>query len=109
DVIRDLLGLEKKALSNIANTLVDNTDISPGDWITKGVRFPNGTEFRASYKGQLRTGKVESAALVVNGSRYSSPSAAAMAITKSAVNGWRFWECRFPGKTTWQQIENLRR
>ena len=99
DVIRELLGLEQ----------VNAKGPSPNDWVAKGVRFPADTEFRANYKGQIRTGRIEGGALTVDGKRYESPSAAAVAITGSPVNGWRFWECRLPGKPTWQFIESLRR
>jgi hypothetical protein len=85
-----------------------NSDTSSG-WVSKGVRFPVGTEFRASYKGRVHTGRVENDALTVNGKKFDSPSAAAMSITDSAVNGWRFWECKLPGKSGWQLIESLRR
>ncbi len=105
DVIRELLGLGQGKASAAKET----TGSSPDDWVAKGVRFPAGTEFRASYKGQVRTGRVEGGALAVNGQRYDSPSAAAVAVTGSPVNGWRFWECRLPGKSTWQLIESLRR
>lgn len=105
DVIRELLGLGQDK----AQTSKGETDISPNDWIAKGVRFPTDTEFRATYKGQVRTGRVEGGALIVDGKRFESPSAAAVAITGSPVNGWRFWECRLPGKPSWQPIENLRR
>jgi len=105
DVIRELLGLGKCKVS----TAKETTDPSSDDWVAKGVRFPANTEFRASYKGQVRTGRVEGGALAVNGQRYDSPSAAAVAVTGSPVNGWRFWECRLPGKSSWQLIESLRR
>jgi len=105
DVIRELLGLgQSKAIET-----KETTSLSPGDWVAKGIRFPAGTEFRASYKGQIHTGRVEGGALVVNSKRYESPSAAAVAITGSPVNGWRFWECRLLGKSSWQLIESLRR
>lgn len=105
DVIRELLGLGQSAPNNTKAP----ADPSPNDWIAKGVRFPAGTDFRATYKGQVRTGRIEGGALSINGQRYDSPSAAAVAITGSPVNGWRFWECRLPGKSAWQLIESLRR
>jgi len=105
DVIRDLLWLGQSK----AKATKEATGPSPNDWVAKGVRFPVDTEFRANYKGQARTGRVEGGALIVGGKRYESPSAAAVAVTGSPVNGWRFWECRFPGKSTWQFIESLRR
>jgi len=114
DVLRELLGLPPKqapAVPPQATTppsrAFDGTP--PVDWVVKNVRFPQGTDFRATYKGKAYTGRVQGGTLVVDGKSYESPSAAAVAITGNAVNGWRFWECRLPGKATWQLIEGLRR
>lgn len=104
DVIRELLGLGQAKVRADKPT----SGPSPSDWIAKGVRFPAGTELRAKYKGQVHTARVEAGALVLNGRSYESPSAAAMAITNGPVNGWRFWEARLPGKSTWQIIDSLR-
>lgn len=79
-----------------------------GAWTLDGVTFPPGTEFRARYKGELHNGRVENGALVVNGRRFESPSPAAISITGSSVNGWRFWECRRPGDSKWVSIDGLR-
>ncbi len=106
DVLRSLLGLPSKRGPSAA---VPREIPDPGDWIVKGIRFPAGTEFRASYKGQSWLGRVERGALVVNGRRFDTPSAAAVFITKSPSNGWTFWECRFPGQASWQLIKGLRR
>ena len=103
DVLRDLLGLPGKKQSF---AVADSP--APGDWVTKGVRFPVGTEFRANYKGQTYLGRVEGGALVLNGERFDAPSAAAASITKNSVNGWTFWECRLPGRSSWQSIKALR-
>jgi len=106
DVLRTLLGLMAKggqavpAAANVADA---------GDWIAKGIRFPAGTEFRANHKGQTWLGRVGRGALVVNGKRFDTPSAAAVAITKTPTNGWTFWECRLPGQASWQIIKGLRR
>lgn len=104
DVLRDLLQLPRKKAPNAAPA-----SPAPGDWITKGVRLPAGTELRAHYKGQTHLARVDSGALALNGKRYDSPSAAAVSITGSAVNGWRFWEARLPGEAGWKMIESLRR
>jgi len=105
EVLRGLLGLPaKKPLASQSATPALGTD----EWVTKGVRFPSGTEFRARYKGQTYLGKVENGALVWNGHRFDSPSAAAVSITKAPTNGWTFWECRLPGQASWQVIKGLR-
>ena len=104
DVLRELLGLSRrKAAASGADSP------APGDWVTKGIRFPAGTEFRANYKGQTYLARVDSGALVLNGERFDTPSSAAMSITKNPVNGWTFWECRLPGQASWQMIKALRK
>ena len=105
DVLRELLGLNPLQTPVLSSEVASST----GAWTAKGVTFPVGTEFRANYKGQTILGKVESGALVVNGKRFDSPSSAAVSITGNMVNGWIFWECRLPGKTTWQMIKALRK
>jgi len=104
DVLRELLKL------GAANNKPESTSGAGGvgDWTPKGVRFPQGTEFRARYKGQIYVAKVEKGALVRDGKRFDSPSAAAKDVTKNFVNGWNFWECRFPGDSTWRNILPLR-
>lgn len=77
-------------------------------WAVRGATFPNGTEFRAKYKGYVHTARVEDGALAYNGERYDSPSSAAGAITGNSVNGWIFWECRLPGRNAWVRIDSLR-
>ena len=105
DVLRELLGLAPARTPKQASTAV--TVSHP--WVSKGVSFTHGTEFRATYKGQVYTGKVENGALVVSGERFNSPSAAAVSITKTPVNGWRFWECKQPGQQGWIMITSLRK
>ena len=78
------------------------------DWMTKGVRIPAGTELRAKYKGRFYVARVEDGALLLEGRRFDSPSAAAMSITRNPVNGWNFWKGRLPGRTAWIPLRALR-
>lgn len=103
DVLRKVLGLANQKAATIATA-----GPAPGEWVTKGVRFPAGTEFRATYKGKTYLARAENGALVLNGRRFDSPSAAAMSITGKPVNGWTFWEGRLPGRTSWQIIKAQR-
>ena len=104
DVLRELLGLPPQKNSDCSE------DVSVhGNWVAKGVVFPSGTEFRATYKGQTYYGKVESGGLVVDNTRFSYPSAAAVKITGNPVNGWTFWECRMPGESSWKMIKSFRK
>ena len=103
-VLRKLLGLQSKPTRQVSET-----ELAPNDWIAKGVRFPLGTEFRATHKGQTHLARVDSGSLSLNGRRFESPSAAATAITGNPVNGWRFWECRLPGKSAWESLDAVRK
>ncbi len=81
-----------------------------GAWITKGVTFPEGTSFKSEYKGRIFKAEVKDNLLVLNdGTEFTSPSSAATYITKTEVNGWKFWQCRFPDQDNWITISDLRR
>lgn len=114
DVIRRLLDMQSGSQPSVDESKPKHgfqfeSPMSTDAWTTKGVTFPAGTEFRANYKGQTVLGRVEAGSLVVNGKRYDSPSAAAVAVTGNSVNGWIFWECKRPGNTSWQLITSLRK
>lgn len=88
-----------------------NTSKNPCDgrpWIVDGVTFPNGTEFRCSYKGYDYRGKVSDGVLMLNGKEFLSPCAAAITITRREVDGWLFWDCKFPGMSSWIDIYSLK-
>src|SRR5882724_3471854 len=104
DVIRVLLKLPAIGLATKAapTSTVD-------DWFCKGVRFPVGTEFRASYKGAKYSALIKGGKLLVNGEQAFSPSNAATMITGTNVNGWNFWECRLPGESRWRALALLRK
>lgn len=104
DVLRQILGLPTRKAGPTQSAAP-----APGDWVTKGVRFPAGTEFRAAYKGQTYLARVEGGGLMLNGKRFDTPSAAAMSIADSPVNGWTFWEARLPGQAGWKMIRTLRK
>ena len=102
DVLRELLHLPS------AEVTLRTQRPAAGDWVSKGARVPAGSELRAHYKGQLHLAEVSSGALVLNGKRFDSPSAAAMSITRHPVNGWTFWEVRLPGQGRWTRLKDLR-
>lgn len=107
DVLREILGFGHAPSTTVVAE--QNATRGAADWVAKGVHFPAGTEFRASYKGETIFGKVSGGSLSVNGGTYTSPSAAAVAITGNPVNGWVFWECRVPGASSWRIIKSMRR
>ena len=73
-------------------------------WVVDGVAFPNGTKFRCKYKGCFYYAKVTNGALMINGKEFLSPTAAAVTITRNAVDGWLFWDCQLPGNSSWVNI-----
>ncbi|MEQ8287875.1 hypothetical protein [Thalassospira sp.] len=101
DVVRALLGLGTMDGK-------DKAERASETWLSKGVAFPVGTEFRVRYKGEMHYGQVQRDGLSVNDVVSASPSDAARLITGNNVNGWRFWECKFPGHGKWQKIDTLR-
>jgi hypothetical protein len=75
-----------------------------------GILFPEGTQFRKTYKGQTYTAEIKNGRWIgADGKPRKSPSHAAVSITKNNVNGWRFWECKRPGDLEWQLLDELRR
>ncbi len=70
------------------------------------MKYARGTQI---YEGQFLDGK-----LVVNGVSYSalSPAASALGITKSgkttSLDGWLYWEAKFPGEANWRKLSELR-
>lgn len=114
DVIRRLLNLPAVDGPAIAESSAHSVTratqgvADSGSWSYKGVRFPEGTEFRATYQGTLHYGRVRKGRFEVNGRVAASPSDGARLITENSVNGWTFWECRFPGQVQWRMLKSLR-
>jgi hypothetical protein len=107
DVLREMLGLGRAKPKVQSNGAGQESAGVP--WVWKGVSFPHGTELRAEYSGRTYYAKVEDGALVYEGKRFKSPSPAATAVTGNPLNGWKFWECKMPGKNRWVLINKLRK
>jgi hypothetical protein len=103
DVLRELFSLAPR------QDPMEQKAPSKKPLVAKGVVFPHGTEFRSSYKGQMYYARVDDGFLTLNDKKFSSPSAAAMSITKNSVNGWKFWACKLPRKHNCQIIISLRK
>ncbi|QLC25840.1 hypothetical protein HFP57_12955 [Parasphingopyxis algicola] len=87
------------------NALLDTLG---GIWFGS-THFPDGTKFRATYKGrtyfaEIRDGKwIDEDGLV-----RTSPSDAASAISNTNVNGWRFWYVLMPGTSEWRKMDEFK-
>lgn len=101
-VIRRLLGL------------VDEDEFEPllsggGVWFN-GVHFPEGTQFRATYKGRTYHASIASGRWTdADGNIRTSPSEAAARITSTNINGWRFWHALLPNSSQWVRLDGLRK
>ena len=103
EVVRSLL-----RLPTVVKAVPTITDANK-PWIVAGTSFPVGSEFLADYKGKSTYGYVKNGKLVLSdGHAFSTPSAAAVYITGSNVNGWRFWKCKLPGASQHVLLERLR-
>lgn len=107
EVVRELLGLRAADVSPAKGNGAAATPFK--GVVFKGVSFSDGTQFRATYKGKTHTGEIKEGRWIDSrGKTQSSPSAAAYSITRSGINGWRFWECSRPSDPSWILIDNLR-
>jgi predicted CopG family antitoxin len=103
DVLRELLKLPKPTGKSILVTA------NGRPWLVRGVTFPVGSEFMADYRGKTYSGTVKDGKLELSeGGKFRTPSAAAMYITKTNVDGWRFWKCKLPGASQFVLLETLR-
>jgi hypothetical protein len=87
---------------------VRNALLADGAWFDNTL-FPNGTRFRAIYKGKTYTAEIRDGCWIgSDGIVRTSPSAAAGAISNTNVNGWRFWHGLLPGESNWQRLDALK-
>ena len=85
-------------------------------WVHDGVEVPHGSEARMEYLrgSQVFEGKFLNGKLVVNGNCYDTLSNAAGALAKTAdggktaLNGWHYWQVKFPGETVWHSLGEMR-
>ncbi|HVU00015.1 MAG TPA: hypothetical protein VHE33_21120 [Acidobacteriaceae bacterium] len=105
DVLRELLKLPKPT----GKSTKPGTVLGSKPWIVSDTTFPVGSEFIADHKGKTYSGIVKDGKLELSdGSKFTTPSAAAMHITGTNVNGWRFWKCKLPGTSHFLLLERLR-
>lgn len=85
------------------------TPAGPGAWMNN-VFLPDGTKFRATYKGKTFRAEIKGEQWVDDqGIVRQSPSEAAGAISGTNVNGWRFWYAMRPYDSDWLRLDELRK
>lgn len=85
-------------------------------WREDGVEVPHGAHARMRYLrgSQVYEGQFLDGQLVVDGHRFETLSAAAIALAvtrkgeKTSLNGWNYWEVKMPGATQWTSLKSLR-
>lgn len=109
DVLRAVFKLSPKG-SMDAERVGSGSDPMPRAdvWTCKSVHFPVGTQLRAKYQGRTIMAQVEREGIRVGAKIANSPSQAASFVTGTNVNGWTFWEARFPGWADFKPIQTLR-
>lgn len=111
--LRRLLGLPEVAEVEI-NELVAAKGGRP--FIEDGVVIPSGSLARMKYQrgSQVYEGRFVDGVLEVDGKQYSALSTAAsdLAVTKkgskTSLNGWLYWEAKFPNENSWRSLNELR-
>ena len=79
-----------------------------GIWLGN-AHFPDGTQFRATYKGETYFAEVRAGKWFdQQGVQRTSPSEAASAITGNNVNGWKFWLVQLPGDPAWRKLDEFK-
>jgi len=107
DVLRRMLNLDAKKTPSLSEASLIPRGGSA--WVSKGVTFPDGTEFRATYKGRVCMAKIARGRLVAENEKVAtSLSQAARFITNNSVDGWVFWEVKRPSDLDWRKATDLR-
>jgi hypothetical protein len=102
DVIRKLLKLPPSPKTAATNPLAK-------PWISEGVTFPSGTQFRGTRKGKTYTAEVDDGQLIAGGNPCAGLSPAVKAVTGKGENGWRFWEVKRPADPDFIPVDQLRK
>ena len=117
EVIRRLLNLPASEAAMLPGEIdkpglpIPTNALAPqngGAWFSN-IYLPNGTVFRATYKGQTYRAWIHNSQWIDElGKIRTSPSDAAGAITGNNVNGWRFWFVKRPNDEDWQRMDVLK-
>ncbi len=114
--LRRLLGLADRGAKAPDKELGTQNSPSEIPWTEDLVVVPHGSKARMlyDYGKQKFEGEFLDGLLIVGGKAYKSLSPAAndLAVTrngsKTSLNGWKYWEVKFPGQETWLRLEDLR-
>lgn len=85
-------------------------------FVQDGVSIPHGSFARMEYLrgSQIYEGQFLDGYLVVDGYKFTSLSAAAMALavtkdgSKPSLNGWLYWKVKYPDENQWRSLQSIR-
>lgn len=111
--LRRLLKLGDPKPESLAERRERSTGIP---WSREGVTVPHGSLAKMEYGrgAQVYEGQFLNGKLVVNGQTFDSLSEAANALAttrsgkKTSLNGWNYWQAKFPGETKWRLLNDMR-
>lgn len=106
--LQKLLG-DHSAFQDITpKSLAQHAPAGSGFLYSRGGRIPNGTKLRARHLSREYQAEVKGGRVWVGDRPYDSPSNAAVALTKTSVNGWKFWEYLDEQSGKWFPLLKLR-
>lgn len=83
-------------------------------WSKFGVELPHGTQLHCTYSDQVLNGEIVDGVWVIDGSKYNSPTTAAVRNLKtregypSNLNGWKIWYVKRPSDKQYIPLIKLR-
>ena len=106
---RRLPALEDAQVFRMSDLAGQPSQMKLGVWFGQ-THFPEGTKFRATYKGKTYLAEIRGGNWVGDdGIVRRSPSDAAGAISGTNVNGWRFWHAQIPPSEDWHRLDEHKR
>ena len=104
-----LPALENAQVFRMSDLAGQSNQMKLGVWFGQ-THFPEGTKFRATYKGKTYLAEIRGGIWVGDdGIVRRSPSDAAGAISGTNVNGWRFWYAQIPPSEEWHRLDEHKR
>ena len=112
--LRRLLGLPERKAEEV--TSADNLVGNGVPWTEDGVTVPHGSLARMKYDygRQVYEGTFSDGVLKVEDRSFASLSEAAKSLARTKaggrteLNGWKYWEVKFPGSQNWVSLWDLR-
>jgi hypothetical protein len=117
-VIERLINNHLESLSLSSKIRIESSSSNNSEFwrSNRGEQFKVGTKLSANYKGKSYNATIQIDGINFEGNLYDSPSAAGVAVKKSAgitgsalsTDGWSFWNMLEPDSNQWVSINTVR-